>query len=112
MLFNESPKKIILGHFCIFGLVIGHFGLLGPKNGAPSSQTDTYRKTEGIESYLWIWGRYHSIESGPSEPKKGVTCVYRKKMQIFGQKMGLGGRPKACHAMQLIQKSCLSGVLS
>ena len=29
-----------------------------------------YRKTEVIQSYLRIWGRYTPIESGPSEPKK------------------------------------------
>ena len=30
----------------------------------------TYRKTEGIQSYLRIWGTYDPIESDPSEPKK------------------------------------------
>ena len=64
-------KKIIFGHFCIFGLVKGHFGLLGPKNGPPSGQTATYRKTEGIQSYLRIWGRYDPIELGSSDPKNG-----------------------------------------
>ena len=43
----------------------------GPRNGLPSGQTTTYRKTEGIQSYLKIWGTYDPIESGPSEPKNG-----------------------------------------
>ena len=63
-------KKIISGHFCIFGLVKGHFGLLGPKNGPPSGQTATYRKTKVIQSCLRIWGTYDPIESGPYDPKK------------------------------------------
>ena len=42
------------------------------KNGPPSGQTVTYQKTEVIQSYLRIWGTYDPIESGPSEPKKGV----------------------------------------
>ena len=36
-----------------------------PKNGPPSDQTATYRKTEVIQSYLRIWGTYDPIESGP-----------------------------------------------
>ena len=41
-----------------------------PKNGPPSDQTATYRKTEGIQSYLRIWGTYDPIESAQSDPKK------------------------------------------
>ena len=36
-----------------------------PKNGPPSGQTATYRKTEVIQSYLRMWGTYDPIESGP-----------------------------------------------
>ena len=51
-----------------------------PKNGPPSGQTATYRKSEGIQSYLRIWGCYDPIESGPSETKKGgfYGCCVRK----------------------------------
>ena len=71
----------------IFGPQKGHFGRLGPQNGPPSGQTGTYRKTEGIQSYLRIWRSCHPIESGPSEPKKGWfhRCSV-KKCRIFGQK--------------------------
>ena len=31
----------------------------------------TYRKIEGIQSYLRIWGSYNPIESGLSETQKG-----------------------------------------
>merc|ERR1712175_55746 len=36
-----------------------------PKNGTPSGRTASYRKTEVIQSYLRMWGRYYPIESGP-----------------------------------------------
>ena len=47
----------------------------------------TYRKTEGIQSYLRIWGTYDPIESGPSEPKKWAfhRCSV-KKCRILGRK--------------------------
>ena len=51
---------MIFGHFWPCQ---GHSGLLGPKNGPPSGQTTTYRKTEVIQSYLRIWGTYD--RSGP-----------------------------------------------
>ena len=41
-----------------------------PKNGPPSGQTATYRKTKVIQSCLRIWGTYDPIESGPYDPKK------------------------------------------
>ena len=41
----------------------------GPENDPPSGQTGTYRKTEGIQSYLRTCESYDLIESGPSEPK-------------------------------------------
>ena len=66
----KVPKKLIFGHFCSFGPVKGNFGLLGPKNGLPRGQAATYQKTEGIQSYLGICGRYDPIELGPSEPTK------------------------------------------
>ena len=87
----KVPPKNIFGHFCMFGLVKGHFGLLGPKNGPPSGQTATYRKTEGIQSYLRIWRRYDPIELGPSEPNKGGLCGCSvKKSRILSQKWALG----------------------
>merc|ERR1711923_593970 len=55
----------------IFDLVNGDFGHWGPQNDQPSGQMTIYRKTEVIQSYLRIWGRYTPIESGPSEPKNG-----------------------------------------
>merc|ERR1712175_21775 len=36
-----------------------------PKNGPLSGRTASYRKTEVIQSYLRMWGRYYPIESGP-----------------------------------------------
>ena len=50
------------------------------KNGPPSGQTATYRKTEVIQSYLRIWGTYDPIESDPSVPKKGglYGCSVKK----------------------------------
>ena len=36
----------------------GHFGQSVQKNGPPSGQTATYRKTKDIQSYLRIWGTY------------------------------------------------------
>ena len=83
-----TTKKLVSGQKnSIFGPQKGHFGQLGPQNGPPSGQTGTYRKTEGIQSYLRIWRSCHPIESGPSEPKKGWfhRCSV-KKCRIFGQK--------------------------
>ena len=54
----------------MFDLVNGDFGHWGPQNDQPSGQMTIYWKTEVIQSYLRIWGRYTPIESGPSEPKK------------------------------------------
>ena len=51
----------------------GGYPKSGPKlnfNG-PNGQTATYRKTEGNQSYLRIWGTYDPIESRPSDPKNG-----------------------------------------
>ena len=66
-----------------FGPKKAHFGQSGPKNGPPSGQTATYRKTKGIQSCLMIWGTYDPIESGPSGPKKGH----------FGQSVPKNGPP-------------------
>ena len=63
-------KKRFRAKNSIFGPQKGHFGQSGPRNGPPGGQTATYRKTEGIQSYLRIWGTYDPIELGPSEPKK------------------------------------------
>ena len=51
-----APKRAILGN-------------RGQKT-PPSGPTGTYKKTEGIQSYLRTWGRYDLIESGLSEAKK------------------------------------------
>ena len=52
----------------------------------------TYWKTEGIQSYLRIWGSYGPIESGPSERKKGglYGCSVKKSdlLPLFGPKIG------------------------
>ena len=72
---EDAHKKMDFGpKNSTFGPKKAHFGQLGPKNGLPSGQTATYRKTKGIQSCLMIWGTYDPIESGPSEPKKmGVS---------------------------------------
>ena len=65
-------KKWIWGRKnCIFGSKKDHFRQSVLENGPPSSRTDTYRKTEGIQSYLRTWGSYDPIRSGPSEAKQG-----------------------------------------
>ena len=62
-----GPKRAILGN-------------QGPWNSPPSGQTARYRKTEGIQSYLRIWGTYDPIESELSDPKKGglYGCSVKK----------------------------------
>ena len=53
--FEADHKKIDSGQKnSIFGPQKGHFGQSGPQNGPPGGQTATYRKTEGIQSYLRI----------------------------------------------------------
>ena len=66
-----SPKK-------------GHFEQSGPENGPPRGPTGTYKKTEGIQSYLWTWGRYDPIESGLSGAKKmSYVGVAQKKTDFW-----------------------------
>ena len=78
--FEAVHKKLISGQKnSVFGPKKGHFGQSVPKNGPPSGQTATYRKTKGIQSYLRIWGCYDPIESGPSETKKGQNPARRPK---------------------------------
>ena len=73
------------GIICIFGPKKGHVRQLGPYNGLPSSQTATFRKTEGIQSYLRICGCYDLIKSGSSEPKKkGFYGCSEKKIRFSG----------------------------
>ena len=67
---EDLQKKLFWAENSTFGPKKGHFGQSGPRNDPPSGQTATYQKTEGIQSYLRIWGTYDPIESGPSEPKK------------------------------------------
>ena len=82
-----SQKKGFGPKNSFFGPQKGHFGQLGPRNGPPGGQTATYRKTEGIQSYLRIWGTYDPIESGPSELKKwGFHRCSVKKCRISGRK--------------------------
>ena len=83
--FEVDHKKTGFGpKNSIFGPQKGHFGQSGPRNGPPSGQTGTYRKTEGIQSYLRIWRSCHPIELGPSEPKKwGFHRCSVKKRRIW-----------------------------
>ena len=48
--FEEDYKKLVSGEKKHFGPKKGYFGQSGPRNGPPSSQTGTYRKTKGIQS--------------------------------------------------------------
>ena len=91
--FGECPKKNYFGpKNSTLGLKKGHFGQSGPWNSPPSNQTATYRKTNGIQSYLWIWGTYDPIESSPSEPRKGRLCGCSVKKSDFEANFG----PKTC----------------
>ena len=91
--FGECPKKNYFGpKNSTLGLKKGHFGQSGPWNSPPSNQTATYRKTNGIQSYLWIWGTYDPIESSPSEPRKGRLCGCSVKKSDFEANIG----PKTC----------------
>ena len=82
------------GIICMFGPKKGHFRQLGPYNGLPSSQTATFQKTEGIQSYLRIWGTYDPIESGSSDHKKWgfhrcsvKNAEFRAKNAVFWPKI-------------------------
>ena len=78
---------MIFGQGTIFEFVNGQISAREPKNGAPSGQTTTYRKTEVMQSYLRIWGTYDPIESGPSEPKKwGLYGCSVKKWRFSGRR--------------------------
>ena len=76
----------------------------------------TYRKTEGIQSCLRIWGSYDPIEWSPSEPKKwGYMGVAWKKADLWtkmGPKMGshklYNGQifeTKSAHCSNIISKN-------
>ena len=56
-------KKLFWAENSTFGPKKGHFGQSGLRNDPPSGQTATYQKTEGIQSYLRIWGTCD--QSGP-----------------------------------------------
>ena len=72
--FEADHKKLVSSQrSSIFGPQKGHFVQSGPRNGPPVGQTATYRKTEGIQSYLRIRGTYDPIESGPSGGFIGVA---------------------------------------
>ena len=83
--FGGCPQKMDFGpKNSTFGPKKAHFGQSGPKNGLPSGQTATYRKTKGIQSCLMIWGTYDPIESGPSDPKKwGLYGCSVKKCRFW-----------------------------
>ena len=68
---EDLQKKSFWAENSTFGPKKGHFGQSGPRNDPPSGQTATYQKTEGIQSYLRIRGRYEPIEASLSEAKKG-----------------------------------------
>ena len=74
-----------------------------PKKGLPSGQTGTYWKTKFIQFNTSGYG--DPIKSGPSDPKKwGLHRRSINKMQIFGPKMGPGGR----NAVQRVNTKILS----
>merc|ERR1719341_3204663 len=83
------------GIICIFGPKKGHFRQLGQYNGLPSSQTATFRKTEGILSYHRICGCYGLIKSGSSEPKKKGFHGCSAKKSDFRAKNGLLQPPRS-----------------
>ena len=92
---EDLHREMILSQNSTFGPKKGHFGPSGPRNGPPSGQTATYRKTEGIQSYLRIWGTYDPIESGSSDPKKwGLYGCSVKKCRFSGQKWAPAAAPR------------------
>ena len=94
-IFLGWPRKNGLGpKNSVYGRKKGHFGQSRPRNGLPSGQKTIYRKIEGIQSYLRIWGNYDFIELGPFEPKNGGFHLFSLKMQNFGLKMQFFG-PKS-----------------
>ena len=73
-------------HFWLCQGLNGQFGLLGPKNNRPSSQTATCRKTEGVQSYVSMFGRYTPIELGLYEPRKwGLYGCSVKKADFLAE---------------------------
>ena len=85
-----APGRPLGSKNTIFSPKKGHFGQSGPENGPPSGPTGTYKKTEGIQSYLRTWGRYDLIESGLSEAKKmSYVGVAQKKTDFLGQKCSI-----------------------
>ena len=82
---EDAQKKMDFGpKNSTYGPRKAHFGQSSPKNGLPSGQTATYRKTKGIQSCLMIWGTYDPIESGPSDPKKwGLYGCSVKKCRFW-----------------------------
>ena len=83
VIFDDSPIKIDFQAFFNFGI----WAIVAKKQHAKLPDA-TYRKTEDIQSYISIWGRYNPFETGPSERKKSKIYEYRVKKQIFEQKMG------------------------
>ena len=91
---EDLHKQIFWAENSTFGPKKGHFGQSGPRNDPPSGQTATYQKTEGIQSYLRIWGTYDPIESGPSDPKKwGLYRRSVKKCRFLGKNRAPAAAP-------------------
>ena len=85
VLIKVLKKKNDFWPFLHFWPWKGHFGLLGPKNSPPSSQTATYWKTKGIQSYLGIWGRYDQLSGTRLSPKN--KCEAGCPPQIVRQQL-------------------------
>ena len=86
-----SKKRFSVNKSFVNGQILAR----GLKNGAPSFQTATYRKTEVIQRYFRIWGTYDPIESGPSDPKKwGLYMRSVKKCRFLGQNRAPATAPR------------------
>ena len=65
--FEAVHKKLNLGPKQHFWAQKRQFWAIGPWNGPKSGQTAIYWKTEGVQSYLRIWGTYDPIDLDPSD---------------------------------------------
>ena len=97
ILCTDVQKKRFRAKNSIFGPQKGHFGQSGPRNGPPAGQTATYRKTEGIQSYLRIWGTYDPIKLDPSNPKKWGIYGCSVKKSYFRANFGPKKSPCTHH---------------
>ena len=101
---------------CILGPKKEHFCLSEPKNCLPNGRTASHQRSEGIQSYLRIWGWHDPIKLTISETNKWGSCGCSvKKSRFLGKKwaqIGHGGCLKALHAKLSTQKSCSFNVQS